>query len=127
MADYTAGIALPLRFLDNCDLDIAEDDNLIHDNILLAVFIRRNGIPLIPLGAGIEDFVFDPLDAAIEAFLSFRLYDTIFYGVANVQPSLDMVFTEGESELKVVVPYVNSKTRNISTTILAVPRQRLDT
>jgi hypothetical protein len=123
---YLQEIAFPLRFTEKGDVVLINNDGAVNDSIKLAAFVRKNGIPLMPLGAGMDEFPFDPLDFPFKAFMGYRLKSSIELGVKGIRVDNNLTFTESESNVKVAVRYLNERTSEVQSAILAVPRFRTD-
>lgn len=121
---YIENIDFPYRYktTGNGDVIIANNDKVISDSIKLAVFIRKNGIPLSPLGAGVDEIVFDQLDISTRAFIEAKIQEAIDLGVESVDVARDLFFEEREDEnkLEVTVPYLNRRTEETQSTKLAL-------
>jgi hypothetical protein len=107
---------------------LTHNDAVINDDIQISVFVRQGQVPLVPLGFGIQDAVFDPLDVALRSFISRRLKETIELGVNNilVSPS-EIIFTEDDKTVRAVVPYLNEKIGQVQSALLAIPTAKIDT
>lgn len=123
---YLQEIAFPLRFTENGDVVLTNNDAAINDSIKLSAFVQTNGIPLMPLGAGMNMLPFDPLDTPFKAFLGFRLKTAIELGIEGVNVDHNLVFVELENKVDVAVRYLNERTSEVQSAILAVPRFRTD-
>lgn len=123
---YTQEFAFPFRFTERGDVVLASNDVAINDSIKLAAFVRKNGIPLLPLGAGMDEFPFDPLDTPFRSFMGFRLKAAIELGVLGVKVDNNLTFDEQDTKVNVAVRYLNERTDEVQSAILAVPRFRTD-
>ena len=104
-------VSFPLRFKDDCKIVTIPELPYIDDILKLTIFMRRNGIPLIPLGVGIEESVFELEGTPLEALLSYLIQDGINFGVSNVYVSGDTItFVVGDDKVSVTVPYKYLKT-----------------
>jgi len=104
---YIENISFPIRFTSNCNVKFSDNEELLKDNINLTLFINENGVPLIPLGLGIERFVFDPNDDVLKDFLEIRIRDSINEDVAGVFVRDDMIHINDENTFRIFVRYVN--------------------
>lgn len=116
----------PLQFEANGDARLTVDEKALNDNIQIAVFIRPYGIPLFPLGVGVEDYCFDPNDEVLQAELETHITDGLSESVDGIQVDSQFVFTEDENELKVAVPYLNTRTLQNSRSVISIPRHKVD-
>ncbi len=123
-------IAFPFQFTAGGDVKVVPEEVGVNNDVQMSVFIREGGIPLFPIGVGIEDFVFDFLDFPDQVFLADRIAESIRLGVPFARVMEEQVqFDDSDIErnkMKVVVPYSNLKTGKDEVAILAVPRQRID-
>jgi hypothetical protein len=71
------------------------------------LFVNENGIPLIPLGLGLDKFVFDPNDDVLKDYLELRIRDSINDDVAGVSVREDMVSINDENTFRIFVHYLN--------------------
>jgi len=125
---YLQNFAFPMRFERDCDIVKTTDEQVLNDNIKITTFVRENGVFLLPLGIGVEDFAFEPLDAPLVALLSTKIQDGLHLGVDGVIVGDGMVFDDetNENKISIAIPYVNTKTREQRRALVSVPRQRID-
>jgi len=125
---YLKRIDLPLRFESDCDIVLTTEKKSVNDDIIMSVFVRRNGIPFLQFGVGIEDFVFDPNDIPTQVWLSDKIGMSVHEGnnsLSAVEESID--FVSDEDYLTVCIPYVDaSDAIKGSFTVARLPRVRID-
>lgn len=116
----------PLQFEDNGNAKLTVDEKALNDNIKLAVFIKPLGVPLYPLGVGVQDYAFDPNDEILQAELAVHITDGLSESVDGIKVNPDFAFDEQEDTLNVAVPYVNTKTRKSFQTVISIPRHKVN-
>lgn len=104
---YIENISFPIRFTSNCDVELSNNEETLKDNINVTLFVNENGIPLIPLGLGLDKFVFDPNDDVLKDYLELRIRDSINDDVAGVSVREDMVSINDENTFRIFVHYLN--------------------
>jgi hypothetical protein len=104
---YIENISFPIRFTSNCDVELSNNEEALKDNINVTLFVNENGIPLIPLGLGLDKFVFDPNDDVLKDYLELRIRDSINDDVAGVSVREDMVSINDENTFRIFVHYLN--------------------
>jgi hypothetical protein len=104
---YIENISFPIRFTSNCDVELSNNEETLKDNINVTLFVNENGIPLIPLGLGLDKFVFDPNDDVLKDYLEIRIRDSINDDVAGVSVREDMVSINDENTFRIFVHYLN--------------------
>lgn len=125
---YLRAIDFPVRFIENGNIVLTTDQKAINDTLKNTVFVRKNGIPLFPLGIGVQDISFDPADIVTRVWLSTKIRDGIIAGVTTVDPG-DVVIEEPlgrESTLIVGVPYRNKITNERQTVLVPVEKVKTD-
>jgi hypothetical protein len=121
------GPAQILRFEEDCDIALEEDEALVWGSIVNAAFVRHLGIPFLPIGAGLDDHVFEPNDTPGSVFLADRVTLSIENSISDIRVREELVdFVELGSRVSLRVPYVNLKTGKDDLALLALARQRVD-
>lgn len=123
---YLVSFDFPLQFESDGDARLTVDEKALNDTIQLAVFIRPYGIPLYPLGIGVEDYSFDPNDQVLQAQLEVHITDGLSESVEGIQVQKVFQFDEDENKLSVAVPYLNTRTLKNSRSVISIPRQKVD-
>lgn len=125
---YVTGWAYPIRFTSTGDITTEDNEAVINNNVILSVFVRENNIPLMPLGVGIDDFIFEPADAAMEAELSFRIKDAVDAGVSGVSVDHDNItlYDDDDNQVRIVVPYLSMLISKSFQTVIAINRHNVD-
>jgi hypothetical protein len=125
---YTENIDFPYRYDPKGDGNIvlSNDDKVLSDSIKQAAFVRR--VPLIDLGAGMDEIPFDPMDVPTRAFIEAKLQEAVELGVDSVDVSRDLSFEEDVEGnlLNVTVPYLNRRIEEPQSIKLAVPTVKTD-
>lgn len=127
---YLENIDFPYRYdsKGNGNVVLSDDDKILSDSIKQAVFIRKHGIPLSPIGAGMDEIPFDQLDIPTRSFIEARIQEAVDEGVDGVDVARDMFFEEDPDSnlLSVTVPYLNRHIDESQSTKLAVPTVKTD-
>jgi hypothetical protein len=124
--EYIASFDLPIRFTANCEVEVSTNEKTLYDNIKTTLFVRENGFPLMPLGVGMEELVFEPMDAGLRAVSSYRIVQGINTAVEGVLAEDNVQFQENENELIITVPYYNTKLSKHQDSVLKVPMVATD-
>jgi hypothetical protein len=104
---YIENFSFPLRFTVNCNIELTTNEEVLRDNINIALFVNENGVPLIPLGLGLDKFVFDPNDEILKDFLEIRIRDSINEDVTGVFVRDNMISINDENTFRIFVSYIN--------------------
>lgn len=125
---YLTTFDFPLRFQPSCDIVKTHDEKALNDNIQISVFVRKYGIPLFPLGVGVEEFCFEPMDIPTKAALSMHLRDGIDLGVDGLKVNGDITFIEDptQNKLSIAVPYLNTKVSKNQQSVISAPKTKVD-
>lgn len=125
---YKGAIAFPMHFDDNGDLLLTKDESTYNDDLKMCVFVRQQGIPLFPFGAGVEELIFDPMDFPTQVFLSDKIGLAVTQGNTKLRVIEDEIaYTEYEdNKLTVAVPYINAQTGRGGSALLSIPKLRTD-
>jgi len=122
---YLIGPSFPLQFYPNGDILLDTDESVLNSDIRLSAFVRPYGIPLFPLGVGIEDFAFDQLDEVIRAELEIHVSDGVSSSVDGIVIDRSFYFEESENSLKVIVPYVNTRINKNQSSVIVTERHKV--
>lgn len=122
------GVGLPIRFEGNGDIVLDQDETLTYNNIRMALFIQENGVPLFPIGSGLEAEVFDPNDQVQSNILSIRLQQAIILGVDNITADEEnFIFSRDGDSLNIIIPYIDQRTQQSQTALLVFSeKQRVE-
>jgi hypothetical protein len=124
---YLISFDFPLRFKSNCDIVRCYDEKALNDDVKLSVFIRKYGIPLFPLGVGVEEFCFEPMDIPTQAALSMHLRDGVDLGVDGLKVNGDITFVEHptQNKLSIAVPYLNTRIGKNQQSVISAPKTKV--
>lgn len=122
---YLVGPAFPLQFYPNGDMLLDTNENVLNSDIRLATFVRPYGIPLFPLGVGVEEFAFDNLDEVLMTELEIHVSDGVSNSVDGVLVQGSFQFEEDENTLKFVVPYMNTRINKIQSSVIVTQRHKV--
>lgn len=76
--DYLSSIDFPMRFTQDGNLELANNDRSIHNNILLCVFIFKRGLMLkTNIGSELVMSVFDPNDDVTNELIKSSVLESI--------------------------------------------------
>lgn len=114
-------ISFPLRFDRNSDLAVVNRNTSIIDELRVVSFTNGRGIPLYPLGVGVDDYVFDPNDTPTQVYLAARITDEVSRHIPIVSVSEEGIqFFVEENNLSLSIPFVNHKTSKESVASLSL-------
>jgi hypothetical protein len=126
--NYLVAIDFPVRFSETGNIELSVDDKAINDTMKTTMFVRKNGIPLFPLGIGVQDMPFDPADEATKAWLTTRTRDGLLAGVETIMPT-DVGAEElvgKQNTLSLTVFYINRVTSERRSVIIPTDKVRTD-
>lgn len=124
---FQRAIDFPLRFTLDGNVVLTVDEDVIYDNILLSVFVHENGIPLVPLGFGADQHLFEPTDIVSRASMAIGIQQAVSLGVADVKVDVNNItFREDGDKTQIAVTYFHQRIREIRETLLSVDKVRLD-
>jgi phage baseplate assembly protein W len=112
---YARDVSFPLRFDEDCDLFLDENEAIIDQSIQLIAFTNKGNVILTEdFGSSINLSVFDPLDTETELIIDTSLRQAFEANEPRVFLDKEFVFDESadESTLIIMVPYrikVNGK------------------
>jgi hypothetical protein len=116
----------PLQFTLDGNAQLTSEDKGINDSIRLVSFLRPYGIPLYPLGIGVQYYVFDPNDYVLQGELQVHIADGLGEAIDNIKVEDFFAFEEDENSLRVTVPYINTRTMKNGMSVIAIPKQEVD-
>lgn len=122
---YARDLSFPLRFTEDCDVLMDENQEIIDQSLQLITFIPQGSFRLFPdLGSAAQLGVFDPLDE--ETTLIFDTSLRSAFETLEPRVFLDKEFTfdetPDESKLVVIVPYKIKVTGALSASRFVIPR-----
>jgi phage baseplate assembly protein W len=101
---YARDVSFPMRFDEDCDLFMDEDELLIDQSLQIIAFLPNGTVILFrDMGSGVEASVFDPSDRLTELVIDTSLRTAIESLEKRVTLDRDFVFDSTPDELKVVV------------------------
>jgi len=120
--------AFPLRFKDDCDAELIPDEVSKNETIKNTILVNKHGIPLVPLGVGIDEHVFEPLDQNIQAYLTYKIRDGMDTGVDQIKATTNIAFDEDDdnNKLSIKAAYLDTKTGRRKMSVVSIPRQKTD-
>jgi len=122
---YARDISFPLRFNDDCDLLMDEDQEVIDQALQLITFIPQGSIRLTPqFGSAILLSVFDQLDDETELIIDTSLRNAFETLEPRVFIDKEFIFDQSADERKliVVVPYRIKVTGDLSASRFVIDR-----
>jgi len=123
---WLMSVDFPLRFGSDCDVSLTTDDAAVNDTMKLVTFVRKHGVPLLPLGFGVDQFVFELNDIVLQTVIEIDLSENLNSGVDGIMVAPNFDFEADESSLKVGIPYMNTKVRKDKYSVISVPKVRTD-
>lgn len=119
--DYKVTVGFPIKFTDDCDLELEYNEVSDHSDLKMAVFIQNMGIPLYEFGSKLNRLIFDPLDFPTEVLVADSIASSVLIGNESLVIEDDNIqFFVDNTKLSVVVPYFNMKTGKDSLVITNV-------
>lgn len=122
---YARDISFPLRFGEDCDLLMDEDQEIIDQSLQLITMVPSSTIRLFPqFGSAVSSSVFDPLDEETELIIDTSMRTA--FEALEPRVFLDREFTfdqtPDESKLIVIVPYSIKITGALAATKFVIDR-----
>lgn len=105
---YARDISFPLRFGEECDLLMDEDQEVIDQAITLITFIPSGSIILFPqMGSAAQLILFDQLDETSQLIMDTALRNSLESLEPRIMLDKELVFDESADEKKLIclVPY----------------------
>jgi hypothetical protein len=122
---YVSGTAGLLQFTQSCNVTLSVNDQLLNEDIINTLYVRKHGMFLSPLGVGLDYYVFDPNDHHTISELSFHLVDGVNDAVDGITATGEVsAVTEGNT-LVLKVGYINTKLGNHKQAMIPVQRHKV--
>lgn len=126
---YARDVALPLKFDEDCNLTLDENEAIIDQAIHIIAFTRAGAIPLfITMGSEAQLGLFEPNDETTQLAIDSSLRIAFEQNESRVYLDREFVFDETAdgTSLMIIIPYTIIVNGKLVTSRFIVPRDLLE-